>query len=257
MLRPPARQRRRSRCPARTTDPCLPCRTRCSLAPLTWPTPCPCPLRPSAWLSLRWRRCRSLAKRRGRTRLRHSRRPAAARPPGSSPCPPPPCPCLISSPRPPRPSLKWPTLRHTNTPPTCRRRPSLRCLRTCLRPPPSSPSALCPPTILRQRTRPPSSSCPRGSSSSLPPPSPPFLLSLRAFRRRPAISRLWQRQPRTPTPPPIHIKEEPLDESEEPESPPPPQRSPSPEPTVVNTPSHASQSARYVRAAFPVLQQKA
>uniref|UniRef100_A0A672FNX6 Arginine-glutamic acid dipeptide repeats protein n=1 Tax=Salarias fasciatus TaxID=181472 RepID=A0A672FNX6_SALFA len=47
--------------------------------------------------------------------------------------------------------------------------------------------------------------------------------------------------------PPVHIKEEPLDETEEPESPPPPQRSPSPEPTVVNTPSHASQSARFYK----------
>ncbi|MEQ2208769.1 hypothetical protein XENOCAPTIV_013949, partial [Xenoophorus captivus] len=44
----------------------------------------------------------------------------------------------------------------------------------------------------------------------------------------------------------VHIKEEPLDEAEEPESPPSPPRSPSPEPTVVNMASHASQSARYV-----------
>uniref|UniRef100_A0A671TQE1 Arginine-glutamic acid dipeptide repeats protein n=1 Tax=Sparus aurata TaxID=8175 RepID=A0A671TQE1_SPAAU len=50
-----------------------------------------------------------------------------------------------------------------------------------------------------------------------------------------------------PVLPPVHIKEEPLDEMEEPESPPPPQRSPSPEPTVVNTPSHASQSARFYK----------
>uniref|UniRef100_A0A7N5ZRP4 Arginine-glutamic acid dipeptide repeats protein n=1 Tax=Anabas testudineus TaxID=64144 RepID=A0A7N5ZRP4_ANATE len=50
-----------------------------------------------------------------------------------------------------------------------------------------------------------------------------------------------------PPVPPVHIKEEPVDESEEPESPPPPQRSPSPEPTVVNTPSHASQSARFYK----------
>ncbi|XP_072571120.1 arginine-glutamic acid dipeptide repeats protein-like isoform X2 [Paramormyrops kingsleyae] len=47
--------------------------------------------------------------------------------------------------------------------------------------------------------------------------------------------------------PPVQIKEEPLDESEEPDSPPPPPRSPSPEPTVVNTPSHASQSARFYK----------
>ncbi|XP_077007536.1 arginine-glutamic acid dipeptide repeats protein isoform X5 [Tamandua tetradactyla] len=43
------------------------------------------------------------------------------------------------------------------------------------------------------------------------------------------------------------IKEEALDEAEEPESPPPPPRSPSPEPTVVDTPSHASQSARFYK----------
>lgn len=46
--------------------------------------------------------------------------------------------------------------------------------------------------------------------------------------------------------PTVQIKEEALDDAEEPESPPPPPRSPSPEPTVVDTPSHASQSARYV-----------
>uniref|UniRef100_A0A5F8GBU7 Arginine-glutamic acid dipeptide repeats protein n=1 Tax=Monodelphis domestica TaxID=13616 RepID=A0A5F8GBU7_MONDO len=43
------------------------------------------------------------------------------------------------------------------------------------------------------------------------------------------------------------IKEEAPDETEEPESPPPPPRSPSPEPTVVDTPSHASQSARFYK----------
>ncbi|XP_068935677.1 arginine-glutamic acid dipeptide repeats protein isoform X2 [Petaurus breviceps papuanus] len=47
--------------------------------------------------------------------------------------------------------------------------------------------------------------------------------------------------------PPIQIKEEAPDETEEPESPPPPPRSPSPEPTVVDTPSHASQSARFYK----------
>ncbi|XP_017599456.1 PREDICTED: arginine-glutamic acid dipeptide repeats protein [Corvus brachyrhynchos] len=47
--------------------------------------------------------------------------------------------------------------------------------------------------------------------------------------------------------PPIQIKEEVPDEAEEPESPPPPPRSPSPEPTVVDVPSHASQSARFYK----------
>ncbi|KAM9361474.1 arginine-glutamic acid dipeptide repeats protein [Symphorus nematophorus] len=45
----------------------------------------------------------------------------------------------------------------------------------------------------------------------------------------------------------IQIKEEPLDEIEEVESPPSPPRSPSPEPTIVNMASHASQSARFIK----------
>lgn len=44
----------------------------------------------------------------------------------------------------------------------------------------------------------------------------------------------------------IQIKEEPLDEMEEAVSPQSPPRSPSPEPTIINIASHASQSARYV-----------
>ncbi|XP_056129084.1 arginine-glutamic acid dipeptide repeats protein [Lampris incognitus] len=46
---------------------------------------------------------------------------------------------------------------------------------------------------------------------------------------------------------PVHIKEEPMDDMEEAESPPPPPRSPSPEPSVVNIASHASQSARFIK----------
>ncbi|XP_067359300.1 arginine-glutamic acid dipeptide repeats protein isoform X1 [Channa argus] len=45
----------------------------------------------------------------------------------------------------------------------------------------------------------------------------------------------------------VQIKEEPLDEIEEADSPPPPPRSPSPEPTIVNMASHASQSARFIK----------
>ncbi|XP_029007697.1 arginine-glutamic acid dipeptide repeats protein isoform X2 [Betta splendens] len=45
----------------------------------------------------------------------------------------------------------------------------------------------------------------------------------------------------------IQIKEEPLDELDEAESPPPPPRSPSPEPTIINMASHASQSARFIK----------
>ncbi|XP_068999925.1 LOW QUALITY PROTEIN: arginine-glutamic acid dipeptide repeats protein [Embiotoca jacksoni] len=47
--------------------------------------------------------------------------------------------------------------------------------------------------------------------------------------------------------PPVQIKEEPLDEMEEAESPPSPPRSPSPEPTIINMASHASQSARFIK----------
>ncbi|KAM9410368.1 arginine-glutamic acid dipeptide repeats protein isoform 2-T2 [Pholidichthys leucotaenia] len=45
----------------------------------------------------------------------------------------------------------------------------------------------------------------------------------------------------------VQIKEEPQDEIEAAESPPSPPRSPSPEPTVVNMASHASQSARFIK----------
>ncbi|XP_061688872.1 arginine-glutamic acid dipeptide repeats protein isoform X2 [Syngnathoides biaculeatus] len=48
-------------------------------------------------------------------------------------------------------------------------------------------------------------------------------------------------------PPQIQIKEEPPDEMEEAESPQSPPRSPSPEPTVINMASHASQSARFIK----------
>lgn len=54
-------------------------------------------------------------------------------------------------------------------------------------------------------------------------------------------------RPSGPTGCQVQVKEEPMDEVEEPESPPPPPRSPSPEPTVVNMASHASQSARFIK----------
>ncbi|XP_077581970.1 arginine-glutamic acid dipeptide repeats protein isoform X2 [Stigmatopora nigra] len=47
--------------------------------------------------------------------------------------------------------------------------------------------------------------------------------------------------------PQIQIKEEPMDEIEEAESPQSPPRSPSPQPTVINMASHASQSARFIK----------
>ncbi|XP_046895494.1 arginine-glutamic acid dipeptide repeats protein isoform X3 [Hypomesus transpacificus] len=95
---------------------------------------------------------------------------------------------------------------------------------------------------------PPSSVPPSSSSNSLPGLQPPSSSSSSASS---SISMPLPASVSTggtgPILPPIHIKEEPLDEMEEPESPPPPQRSPSPEPTVVNTPSHASQSARFIK----------
>uniref|UniRef100_A0A3B4TZC2 Arginine-glutamic acid dipeptide repeats protein n=1 Tax=Seriola dumerili TaxID=41447 RepID=A0A3B4TZC2_SERDU len=91
-------------------------------------------------------------------------------------------------------------------------------------------------------TGPPSSSS-SNSMSGLPPPSSSAPSSSISMPLPASVSCAGP----GPVLPPVHIKEEPLDESEEPESPPPPQRSPSPEPTVVNTPSHASQSARFYK----------
>ncbi|XP_067329080.1 arginine-glutamic acid dipeptide repeats protein isoform X5 [Anolis sagrei] len=81
-------------------------------------------------------------------------------------------------------------------------------------------------------------SCP---STSTPPSVPPAAIATPAScsGNVPAVTAC--------TIPPIQIKEEAPDEAEEPESPPPPPRSPSPEPTVVDTPSHASQSARFYK----------
>ncbi|KAF7665469.1 hypothetical protein LDENG_00142480 [Lucifuga dentata] len=51
----------------------------------------------------------------------------------------------------------------------------------------------------------------------------------------------------SPLSPAFQIKEEPMDDLEEAESPPSPPRSPSPEPSIVNIASHASQSARFIK----------
>lgn len=92
----------------------------------------------------------------------------------------------------------------------------------------------------------------KSGTSSLPAAPAPLPLTSSTAGPVPTL------QPSFPTLPPrpspnsaaggsqVQIKEEPLDEVEEPESPPSPPRSPSPEPTVVNMASHASQSARYV-----------
>ncbi|KAM8989563.1 arginine-glutamic acid dipeptide repeats protein isoform 8-T9 [Ara ararauna] len=102
----------------------------------------------------------------------------------------------------------------------------------------------------------------QSGSGQAPPPTPPISTQLPASL--PAASSATSAPPQTSistsaassgnvpvvtacTLPPIQIKEEVPDEAEEPESPPPPPRSPSPEPTVVDTPSHASQSARFYK----------
>uniref|UniRef100_A0AAX7U0R1 Arginine-glutamic acid dipeptide repeats protein n=1 Tax=Astatotilapia calliptera TaxID=8154 RepID=A0AAX7U0R1_ASTCA len=111
-----------------------------------------------------------------------------------------------------------------------------------LQPPPAQP-----PVLTQSQSLPP-------SASHQPPPAPPLPPSAAPPSSSAPSSSISMPLPASVTcagpataVPPMHIKEEPLDESEEPESPPPPQRSPSPEPTVVNTPSHASQSARFYK----------
>uniref|UniRef100_A0A8C4I478 Arginine-glutamic acid dipeptide repeats protein n=1 Tax=Dicentrarchus labrax TaxID=13489 RepID=A0A8C4I478_DICLA len=134
-----------------------------------------------------------------------------------------------------------------------------------LQPPPAQP-----PVLTQSQSLPPSSTShpngpPQPTFSShpfntvLPPTGPPPSSSNSMPGIQPASSSTPSSSISMPLPasvtcagpgpalPPVHIKEEPLDETEEPESPPPPQRSPSPEPTVVNTPSHASQSARFYK----------
>uniref|UniRef100_A0A672FUB8 Arginine-glutamic acid dipeptide repeats protein n=1 Tax=Salarias fasciatus TaxID=181472 RepID=A0A672FUB8_SALFA len=133
-----------------------------------------------------------------------------------------------------------------------------------LQPPPAQPPVLTqsqtlPPSAGHQPPPPPFSSHP--FNTVLPPTGPPPSSSapMPGLQPPPPPSSAASSSISMPLPasvpcagpgqalPPVHIKEEPLDETEEPESPPPPQRSPSPEPTVVNTPSHASQSARFYK----------
>uniref|UniRef100_A0A3Q3GFW8 Arginine-glutamic acid dipeptide repeats protein n=1 Tax=Kryptolebias marmoratus TaxID=37003 RepID=A0A3Q3GFW8_KRYMA len=87
---------------------------------------------------------------------------------------------------------------------------------------------------------------PPSSSNSMPSLQPPSSSAPSSSISMPLPASVTCAAP-GPVVPPVHIKEEPVDETEEPESPPPPQRSPSPEPTVVDTPSHASQSARFYK----------
>uniref|UniRef100_A0A8C9T1F2 Arginine-glutamic acid dipeptide repeats protein n=1 Tax=Scleropages formosus TaxID=113540 RepID=A0A8C9T1F2_SCLFO len=116
-----------------------------------------------------------------------------------------------------------------------------------LPPPPMASSSHAPPS---QPPFPPHPFIP-GGTPLLAPSSAPSSSSASISSLQPPSSSMGAPLPSSASgssgPPPVQIKEEPLDESEEPESPPPPQRSPSPEPTVVNTPSHASQSARFYK----------
>ncbi|XP_077429079.1 arginine-glutamic acid dipeptide repeats protein isoform X1 [Vanacampus margaritifer] len=89
------------------------------------------------------------------------------------------------------------------------------------------------PSAVSSQPLPSATSAPVGPVPSLQPSFPPVGL-------RPSPSA-------TVGAPQIQIKEEPLDEMEEAESPPAPPRSPSPEPTVINIASHASQSARFIK----------
>ncbi|XP_028969741.2 arginine-glutamic acid dipeptide repeats protein isoform X2 [Esox lucius] len=91
--------------------------------------------------------------------------------------------------------------------------------------------------------------------STLPPSSVPSSSSPSTMGPVPGLQPSFPSLPLRPTPgnpigmagTHVQIKEEPLDECEEPESPPPPPRSPSPEPSVVHIASHASQSARFIK----------
>uniref|UniRef100_A0A665UFM6 Arginine-glutamic acid dipeptide repeats protein n=1 Tax=Echeneis naucrates TaxID=173247 RepID=A0A665UFM6_ECHNA len=145
---------------------------------------------------------------------------------------------------PPPPALKPLSSLSTHHPPSAHPPPlQLMPQGQQLQPPPAQP-----PVLTQSQSLPP-------SASHQPPPAPPLPPSAAAPPSSSApSSSISMPLPASvtcagpgPALPPVHIKEEPLDESEEPESPPPPQRSPSPEPTVVNTPSHASQSARFYK----------
>ncbi|CAJ0930410.1 unnamed protein product, partial [Ranitomeya imitator] len=104
---------------------------------------------------------------------------------------------------------------------------------------PGGPPSITPPTC-----------APAPASSSLPSASPSLQVASSSATSTatsgvciPVVSP----SPNPPPLPPIQIKEEVPDEIDEPESPPLPPRSPSPEPTVVDAPSHASQSARFYK----------
>ncbi|KAJ8395205.1 hypothetical protein AAFF_G00036610 [Aldrovandia affinis] len=137
---------------------------------------------------------------------------------------------------PPPPALKPLSSLSTHHPPSAHPPPlQLMPLGQQLQPPPAQP-----PVLTQSQSLPATGTHPPPPvASSHSPPSSSISMPLAASVSAPC--------PGPSAVPPVHIKEEPLDETEEPESPPPPQRSPSPEPTIVNTPSHASQSARFFK----------
>ncbi|XP_053136772.1 arginine-glutamic acid dipeptide repeats protein isoform X3 [Hemicordylus capensis] len=182
-----------------------------------------------------------------------------------------PSPFSMNSNLPPPPALKPLSSLSTHHPPSAHPPP----LQLMPQSQPLQPSPAQPPVLTQSQSLPPSASHPPSSLHQIP-PQPPF--SQHPFvpgGGPPCITP--PSCPSTSTPPsvpgappqaagstsaassgsvpvvtscpipPIQIKEEAPDEAEEPESPPPPPRSPSPEPTVVDTPSHASQSARFYK----------
>ncbi|XP_075439633.1 arginine-glutamic acid dipeptide repeats protein-like isoform X2 [Ascaphus truei] len=104
---------------------------------------------------------------------------------------------------------------------------------------PAGPPSITPPSGTPTSTP----SCLPAASPNLQPPPPIVTSTAASGVCIPVVSP----SPNPPPLPPIKIKEEAPDEIEEPDSPPPPPRSPSPEPTVVDIASHASQSARFYK----------
>ncbi|XP_015266528.1 PREDICTED: LOW QUALITY PROTEIN: arginine-glutamic acid dipeptide repeats protein [Gekko japonicus] len=181
-----------------------------------------------------------------------------------------PSPFSMNSNLPPPPALKPLSSLSTHHPPSAHPPP----LQLMPQSQPLQPSPAQPPVLTQSQSLPPSASHPSSGLHPVP-PQPPFSQHPFAPGGPPSITP--PSCPSTSTPPsvpgippqaavstsaascgnvpvvasctipPIQIKEEAPDEAEEPESPPPPPRSPSPEPTVVDTPSHASQSARFYK----------
>ncbi|XP_042335772.1 arginine-glutamic acid dipeptide repeats protein isoform X12 [Sceloporus undulatus] len=181
-----------------------------------------------------------------------------------------PSPFSMNSNLPPPPALKPLSSLSTHHPPSAHPPP----LQLMPQSQPLQPSPAQPPVLTQNQSLPPSANHPPSGLHQVPPQPPfsqhPFVPggpppitppscpststppSVPGAQPQAAVSTSASCSGNVPgvtpcTIPPIHIKEEAPDEAEEPESPPPPPRSPSPEPTVVDTPSHASQSARFYK----------